>query len=258
VSLEARRIGYFPTVIHSDRGTEFINTHLLEFSKNSPYELFKGRKMELSFFKPIGNRVSYLILPERNHSKLDQKGLLGTLIGFNDELLSYRILSDDGRLINTKNLKFLDFPTPPSDPADDDLIIMEDDRSTSSDSLSGVDSDSPEETTSKVKPIKYSYLTSDPTSFKKAMQSYQSVEWSKAADEDLDNIEGHNVWEYHHEEPRSFLCTVWIFKTKLLTLSSAKRKKARLCIQGFLQIPGQDYNNTFTPTGKFTSLLIML
>lgn len=31
IDLESRRFGYYPTVIHSDRGTEFINKHLLDF-----------------------------------------------------------------------------------------------------------------------------------------------------------------------------------------------------------------------------------
>ncbi|KNZ61391.1 retrovirus-related Pol polyprotein from transposon TNT 1-94, partial [Puccinia sorghi] len=35
-------------------------------------------------------------------------------------------------------------------------------------------------------------------------------------------------------------------------------KKARLCIQGFLQLPGIDYNETFSPTGKFSTLLVLL
>ncbi|KNZ59602.1 hypothetical protein VP01_1696g1 [Puccinia sorghi] len=77
-------------------------------SKSSPYELFKGRKLPLEFFKPVGNRVSYLILPEQQHAKLESKGLLGTLIGYNDELRSYRILGDNGRIIDTSHLKFLD------------------------------------------------------------------------------------------------------------------------------------------------------
>jgi hypothetical protein len=58
--------------------------------------------------------------------------------------------------------------------------------------------------------------------------------------------------------PESFLYTPWIFKTKPENLSAEEQKKARLCIQGFTQIEGQDYGDTFAPTGKFTTLLMIL
>jgi hypothetical protein len=90
------------------------------------------------------------------------------------------------------------------------------------------------------------------------MKSNKKEEWSKAADEELNNIKGHDVWEDKFDQPDSFLCTLWIFKTKPSTLSSAERKKARLCIQGFMQVDGEDFSKTFAPTGKFTSLLIIL
>ncbi|KAI7935897.1 hypothetical protein MJO29_015200 [Puccinia striiformis f. sp. tritici] len=66
---------------------------------------------------------------------------------------------------------------------------------------------------SRVKPAKYSYLTGDPTSFKMAMKCPKKAEWEQAVDQELENIEGHDVW---------------------------------------------DYGNTFAPTGKFTTLLILL
>ncbi|KNZ51101.1 hypothetical protein VP01_4095g4 [Puccinia sorghi] len=91
-----------------------------------------------------------------------------------------------------------------------------------------------------------------------AMKSVEKGKWSVAANEELNNIKGHDVWDDHYKEPKSFLKTVWIFKTKPSTLSSPEKKKDRLCIQGFLQIPGQDYGDTFAPTVKFTSLLIVL
>jgi hypothetical protein len=37
----------------------------------------------------------------------------------------------------------------------------------------------------------------------------------------------------------------------------SEHKKSRLCIQGFAQLP-EEYGNTFTPTGKFTTLLVIL
>jgi transposase InsO family protein len=378
IELEGKRIGYFPTVVHSDRGSEFVNQKLMDFynknsirarqsdaytpqqnglaerfnrtiiesmrsvfsdsgipknmwheivksctltlnqipthkSKKSPFELFKNRNLPLSYFKPIGIRMSYLIQPEQPGMKLFEKGELGKLVGYNDELQSYRILSDNGRIIESNHVQFLKFKgSNLSFDKNDDLLILEDDdpvtdsspsvsQSTSvdeekplsmptgitetvqsesttdtskNDSESSDDDSEIEEAlvlqqpastsrtlrdrTTKIKPVKYSHLASDPTSFKMAMKSDKRDLWTKAADEELNNIEGHDVWEDMYSQPDSFLRTLWIFKTKPSTLSAEERKKARLCIQGFMQIPGKDYGNTFAPTGKFSSLLILL
>ncbi|KNZ45951.1 hypothetical protein VP01_767g2 [Puccinia sorghi] len=150
IDLEARQIGYYPTLIHSDRGTEFINKYLLDFcnknlicarysnaytpqqnglaeseiiksstltlnqipshkSKKSLFELFKNRSLPLNYFKPIGLRVDFRDLSENTNSKLAQICKLGRILGYNDELQSYKILTDDGKIVNSKHLKFLDF-----------------------------------------------------------------------------------------------------------------------------------------------------
>jgi hypothetical protein len=54
------------------------------------------------------------------------------------------------------------------------------------------------------------------------------------------------------------LLTTWTFKTKPSTLSSKERKQARLNIQGFSQIKSVDSGETFAPTGKFTTLIMVL
>ncbi|KNZ49275.1 hypothetical protein VP01_510g12 [Puccinia sorghi] len=269
-------------------------------SKKSPFELFKNCSLPLNYFKPIGLKVSYLYLPDNFNSKLAQIGGLGTLVGYNEELRSYRVATETGKVINSKHLKFLDFPA--SDEKTSDLDINDDwtehelnmmgsepekensealtleegdstnpkvSRQESESDSEAEDEDVIEKTlvpeartlrdrNSKIKPIKYSYLTGDPDSYQIAMKSVNRKQWAAAADEEFSNIEGHDVWEDQWEEPSSFLRTVWIFKTKPQTLSAAEKKKGRLCIQGFSQIPGVDYDNTFAPTGKFTSLLILL
>lgn len=161
-------------------------------SKKSPYKLFKGRKLPLDFFKPIGNRVSYLIQPELQHAKLEAKGLLGTLIGFNDELRSYKILGDNGKIVDTSHLKFLDPIKPNKSKSinDSDLIVLSDEDFSSDTIESAPDSEddmnenesqasNDEEIVSaglipsslrtlfkvnaRVKPTKYSYLSTNPT-----------------------------------------------------------------------------------------------
>lgn len=356
VGVEAKRLGYYPTTLHSDRGSEFLNSTLKEFckshlikqrtsdaytpqqnglaerfnrtilesmrtiledsgvnkrlwneiakvssltlnqipthkSKKSPFELFKGRVLPIDYFHPIGNRVSVVILPERSFSKLLPKGEMGILIGYKDDLQSFRILLDSGRIVETKNVRFLDYSPPPSKSTDWDLSIEEapiedeiedPDRSEESIELEEQSNDlsdddiasslipntstaQPVESTRvlrdrtlQIKPIKYTYLTADPTSFKMAMKSSENLRWKDAANEELTSIEEHQVWEDMFDEPKSFLHTTWIFKTKPSTLSAAERKKARLCIQGFSQVEGTDYGETFAPTGKFTTLLMIL
>ncbi|KNZ54403.1 hypothetical protein VP01_2957g1 [Puccinia sorghi] len=121
LDFEAKRFGYYPTILTDSKlsrrhwsdlvkvSTLTLNQIPSHRSAKSPYEQFRGRTIPLDFFHPIGNPVSFLNEPKKPGSKLYPKGSKGRLIGYNEELLSYRILSDDGRLIDTKSVQFLDF-----------------------------------------------------------------------------------------------------------------------------------------------------
>ncbi|KNZ62411.1 hypothetical protein VP01_12736g1, partial [Puccinia sorghi] len=87
--------------------------------KRSPFELFKNRSLPLDYFKPIGLRVAFRDLPEGTNSKLAQVGQLGRILGYNDELRSYKVLTDNRKIINSKHLKFLDFNSLISDKNED-------------------------------------------------------------------------------------------------------------------------------------------
>ncbi|KNZ51898.1 hypothetical protein VP01_3770g3 [Puccinia sorghi] len=52
--------------------------------------------------RSISNMVSYLIQTDQTFAKFKPKGKLGRLIGYNDKLQSYRILSDEGKIVETK------------------------------------------------------------------------------------------------------------------------------------------------------------
>ncbi|KNZ50552.1 hypothetical protein VP01_4358g1 [Puccinia sorghi] len=229
LDLEARRIGYNPTVIHSDRGTETRYLDAYTPQKNGLAERFnrtiiestctilKDSNLSLNYWNEVIKaltqitahkiKVSYLYLSEKSNSKLAQIGGLGTLVRYNEELRSYRVATETGKVINSKHLKFLDFPA--SDEKTSDLEIDDDwiepepnilESKTEKDLCETVtleegdsinpkvsrlesepDSESEDEDvieqtlvpesrtlrdrTSKIKPIKYSYLTGDPDSF---------------------------------------------------------------------------------------------
>lgn len=114
------------------------------------------------------------------------------------------------------------------------------------------------EKTLQVKPVKYSHYSEDPSIYREAVSCDNSSRWRKAVDNKLENIEDHKVWLDEHEKLSKHLNSTWVFKTKPATTSSPEKQKARLCIQGFIQTYSEDFFENFSPTGKFSSLLMLL
>ncbi|KNZ63736.1 hypothetical protein VP01_11089g1, partial [Puccinia sorghi] len=64
-------------------------------------------------------KPSFLNEPKKPGTKIYPKVSLGRLIGYKEEL-SYRILAEDGRIVDTKSIQFLEFkPAEKSNALDD-------------------------------------------------------------------------------------------------------------------------------------------
>ena len=50
----------------------------------------------------------------------------------------------------------------------------------------------------------------------------------------------------------------WTFRVKRDNLGAVNKFKVRLVTQGFSQIEGLDYNETFLPTIRFTTIILIL
>jgi hypothetical protein len=66
------------------------------------------------------------------------------------------------------------------------------------------------------------------------------------------------VWENFYDEPPNPLDTTWVFRIKDNCHGDPIKYKCRLCVQGFDQIHGTDYEDTFAPTGKASTLRMLL
>lgn len=72
-------------------------------------------------------------------------------------------------------------------------------------------------------------------------------------------MDNHNTWEYNRlPRDRQAIGSKWVFKVKYHPDGSAARYNARLVTQGFSQIHGVDFNETFSPTVRRESLRIFL
>ena len=74
---------------------------------------------------------------------------------------------------------------------------------------------------------------------------------------ELDAIEKNETWEDSEVPPgRTVVGYVWTFTVK--QHETPVRYKARLCAQGFTQVHGMDYFETFSPVISHTALRVVL
>jgi Reverse transcriptase (RNA-dependent DNA polymerase)/gag-polypeptide of LTR copia-type/Integrase core domain/Zinc knuckle len=101
--------------------------------------------------------------------------------------------------------------------------------------------------------------TTDPKTYEEAINGPNKEKWLKAIHEELDALENNETWT---EQPlpidRKAVNTKWVFKTKRTSTNEISRYKARLCVQGFTQRYGIDYEETFAPVVNFTTIRTVL
>jgi hypothetical protein len=96
-----------------------------------------------------------------------------------------------------------------------------------------------------------SILDSEPSSFQEAID--QQV-WQDAMVEEYTSIMKNNVWDIvSRPKLRSTVSSKWLYKIKHAD-GSIEKFKARFVAKGFSQREGVDYEETFVPITKYTSI----
>ncbi|MBW0491237.1 hypothetical protein O181_030952 [Austropuccinia psidii MF-1] len=98
-----------------------------------------------------------------------------------------------------------------------------------------------------------------PKKYWQAVRHEKESVWREAIDDEIKSIDKHRVWKVvDKSKAHNLLGTTWVFWEKEDSKGNITRYKAWLCMQGFAQIEGLDYNETFAPTGRITTLRFLL
>jgi len=83
--------------------------------------------------------------------------------------------------------------------------------------------------------------------------------WEKAINEELETLCQAGTWELTEAPPdANIVGSKWVFRTKKDAAGNVIRYKACLVAQGFSQVPGIDYFDTFAPVAKFAAIRSVL
>ena len=101
-----------------------------------------------------------------------------------------------------------------------------------------------------------------PRTHREAMASPDKAKWLEAEAIELANMERNGVYNLVPNEriPKgaNIVKSTWSYKVKLGSAGEIVKYKARLCAQGFTQKDGIDFDRTFSPTMRHSSLRLLI
>ena len=99
----------------------------------------------------------------------------------------------------------------------------------------------------------------EPQSLAEAKSRPDWLLWEKAVDEEMKSLQDAGTWEVV-EMPKdvNIIGSKWVFKAKKDAAGAVVRYKAQLITQGFLQVPGVNYFDTFAPVTRLASICTVL
>lgn len=96
----------------------------------------------------------------------------------------------------------------------------------------------------------------EPKNYKEALLDNN---WIDAMQDELNQFEKNQVWTLVPRPPSvNVIGTKWIFKNKTDDSGTIVRNKARLVAQGYTQVEGVDFDETFAPVARIESIRLLL
>ncbi|GKD11562.1 retrovirus-related pol polyprotein from transposon TNT 1-94 [Tanacetum coccineum] len=257
--------------------------------KVSPYEIWKGRKPNISYFRVWGC-LAYYKVPLPNTSKLGPRGLKSVFVGYAKDSKSYRCLDlDSNVIVESRDVDFFENKFR-HDSTSTNEIVTQIPQDISGPNLNSNNKRNMAESSSAPRISERARMERNldpdfidsqaiiflvegnvinkipvllnvedaPKTYKEAITSRNSAFWKEAIDDEMDSLVSNNTWELSDLPPGSkAIGCRWVFRIKYHTDGSIQTFKARLVIQGFSQRQGVDYFDTYAPVARITSIRVL-
>lgn len=264
--------------------------------KKTPYELFNGRKPNISHLHVFGCKCFVLNNGKDNLGKFDAKSDEGIFLGYSLQSKAYRIYNkrtmnieesihvtfdESNAILSTKNMlddiadslehmniHEQDFKgndkgnneDPPEEGKSNDVLPRE--WKTSRDHpLDNIIGDISKGVTTRhsLKDLCNNMAFVSMIEPKNIKEAIVDDNWIIAMQEELNQFERNNVWKLV-EKPENYpvIGTKWVFRNKLDEHGIIIRNKARLVAKGYNQEEGIDYEETYAPVARLEAIRMLL
>jgi hypothetical protein len=92
----------------------------------------------------------------------------------------------------------------------------------------------------------------------KVEEALEDPNWVIAMQEELNNFTRNEVWSLVERPKKNMIGTKWVFQNKQDEHGVVTRNKARLIAQGFTQIEGIDFGETYAPMARLESIRMLI
>ncbi|KAJ9553643.1 hypothetical protein OSB04_017688 [Centaurea solstitialis] len=250
--------------------------------EKTPYELWKGKKPNMSFLRIWGCEV-YVKRP--TSEKLKPKSDKCFFVGYPRTTVGYYFYNpEENKVFVARNGKFLEekFLSSGNTRKDVDLQVVDEENTTpivepeiqhenvepQSEPIEEVQTqDLRRSSRVRQEPDRYlGFLVSqdsgdlnEPTSYGEAVSGNESEQWQEAMKAEMQSMYDNQVWELT-DLPQHCRAVgrKWVFKKKTDMDGNVHTFKARLVAKGFTQTHGIDYDETFSPVAMLKSIRILM
>lgn len=223
----------------------------------TPEEVWSGTKPRVNHLKVFGCQA-YAHVPGEERTKLDSKTRTCWMLGYGGTTKGYRLYDQKTKTtFYSRNVRFQEHPTQTKYPALEESgeeDVQDEEEGPPSQRRTGRRRAEPDRLGEWVTMASHH----DPLTRGEALSSPRATDWKKAMQCELDSLAENEVWTLADlPKGKKAVGSKWVFKTKTGKDGEVIRYKARLVARGFSQIPGCDYDETFSPVVRGESLRAM-